>query len=68
MKLSMPILPKIVLIVFICEGLLAYPLPADNQSEAVLTLLTQMESSYARVEDYAAAFHKQERVEGKLFP
>jgi len=68
MKFSAVILPKIVLIGLICEGLLAHPLLGNDQSQAVLTLLNQMQSSYAQVEDYAAVFHKQERVEGKLLP
>ena len=68
MKFSPLILFKIVLLGLICEGLLATPLLGNNQREVILTLLTQMESSYARVEDYAAAFHKQERVDGKLLP
>ena len=62
------LLLKVVLIGLFCVGLLAHPLLGNNQSEAVLALLTQMESSYARVEDYAAAFHKQERVDGELLP
>ena len=68
MKLSTVILPKIVLFGLICEGLLAYPLLGNDQSQAILTLLNQMQSSYAQVEDYTAVFHKQERVEGELLP
>ena len=58
MKLSTVILPKIVLIGLVCEGLLAYPLLGNDQSQAVLNLLNQMQSSYAKVEDYAAVFHR----------
>ena len=68
MKFSIAILPKIVFLVLICQGLLAHPLSGNDQSQAVLTLLTQMESSYGRVEDYTAVFHKQERVDGELLP
>jgi hypothetical protein len=34
----------------------------------ILPILEQMESSYARVKDYQAVFHKQERLEGRLLP
>lgn len=41
---------------------------ADDPGDAVLSLLRQMQASYAQVNDYQAIFHKQERVEGKLLP
>jgi outer membrane lipoprotein-sorting protein len=68
MKVSTIILLKVVLLGLFCMGLRPNPLLGNDQSNAILTLLTQMESSYARVEDYAAAFLKQERVDGKLLP
>ena len=45
------------------------PLKAEaDQRERLLSLMTRMESSYARVRDYTVVFRKQERVEGKLLP
>jgi len=52
----------------LCGGLQAYPFPGNDRSGAVLTVLTQVESSYAGVEDYSAVFQKQERIEGEPMP
>ena len=68
MRYSAAILPVIVLMGLLCGGPRAYPSPGNDQIRAVLTLLTQLESSYAGIEDYAAVFQKQERVDGELLP
>ena len=68
MRYSAAILPVIVLMGLLCGGPRAYPSPGNDQIRAVLTLLTQLESSYAGTEDYAAVFQKQERVDGELLP
>lgn len=53
----------------LCAILLAPSVvPAAGPGDAVLSLQKQMESSYARINDYQAIFHKQERVEGELLP
>src|SRR5271157_1172371 len=62
------LLPMIVLIGLLCGGPQAYSVPENDQGRAVLTLLAQMESSYAGVEDYTAVLQKQERVDGELLP
>jgi len=41
---------------------------ASDQKGTILSLLVQMERSYARIKDYEAIFHKQERVRGELLP
>ena len=41
---------------------------AEDQNKVVMSLLDQMESSYATVNDYVSVFHKQERVNDKLLP
>ena len=68
MRHSAAILPAIVLLVLLCGGPRAYPSPGNDRTRAVLTLLTQLESSYAGIEDYTAVFQKQERVDGELLP
>ncbi len=53
----------------LCAILLAPSvITAAGPVDAVLSLQEQMESSYARINDYQAIFHKQERVEGELLP
>jgi len=47
--------------------LLEHPAKADS-SDSVLEILVRLESSYAKVNDYVAVFHKQERVKGTLLP
>jgi len=59
-----PLLPMILCAVFLAPPVIAAAGPGD----AVLYLQEQMESSYAKVNDYQAIFHKQERVEGELLP
>jgi outer membrane lipoprotein-sorting protein len=41
--------------------------PAE-QEDALLALLSRIESSYAKIEDYSAVFRKQERVKEVLLP
>jgi len=61
-------LPYGVLLGLLCAALFM-PLTAEaDQRERLLSLVTRMESSYARVSDYTAVFRKQERVDGKLLP
>jgi hypothetical protein len=48
--------------------LLAQPVHADDQHKRLMSLVSEMELSYARVNDYVAVFHKQERVNGRLLP
>ncbi|MFZ0929916.1 MAG: DUF1571 domain-containing protein [Syntrophobacteraceae bacterium] len=43
-------------------------LSASDPKDALISFLEQMELSYAKVNDYQAIFHKQERLEGKLLP
>ncbi|MGO9313245.1 MAG: DUF1571 domain-containing protein [Syntrophobacteraceae bacterium] len=68
MRYSAAFLPMIVLIGLLCWGPQAHPSPGSDPGRAVLTLLTQLESSYAGIEDYTAVFQKQERVDGELLP
>jgi outer membrane lipoprotein-sorting protein len=57
-----------VLLALLCAALFM-PLTAEaDQRERLLSLVTRMESSYARVSDYTAVFRKQERLDGKLLP
>ncbi|MGD0397398.1 MAG: DUF1571 domain-containing protein [Syntrophobacteraceae bacterium] len=42
------------------------PSAAAFDPRDMLTLLDEMDSSYSRVNDYVAVFHKQERIDGKL--
>ena len=52
-----------------CAALCGPPvIAAAGPGDAILPLLEQMESSYAKVSDYQAVFRKQERVDGKLLP
>lgn len=44
------------------------PAHASEMKQELLALLGKIESSYARVEDYSAVFHKQERVKEVLLP
>jgi outer membrane lipoprotein-sorting protein len=59
---------KVVLLVLFCGALLDLPATAADQQRRLMSLLTQMESSYAGITDYVAVFHKQERVSGRLLP
>lgn len=68
MKSPTGILAAIILAGLLGQKLLAHALPGVDQNRTLLTLLAQMESSYARVKDYTAVFHKQERLEGVLLP
>lgn len=68
MRSSTAILPIILLLALLCGARQAYPSPGNDQGRAVLTLLAQMESSYAGIEDYTAVLQKQERVDGELLP
>jgi outer membrane lipoprotein-sorting protein len=68
MKPPTGIRTMMVLGALVCQGFPAQALPGIDQSRTLLTLLAQMESSYARVKDYTAVFHKQERLEGVLLP
>ena len=61
-------LPYGVLLGLLCAALFM-PLTAEaDQRERLPSLLTRMESSYARVRDYTVVFRKQERLDGKLLP
>ena len=55
-------------LVLLCAQLFLPFIAAADSPEAILHLVGQMESSYAKVDDYVAIFHKQERVEGRLLP
>lgn len=55
-------------IALLCAAAFIPPTAGADQRERLLSLLTRMESSYARINDYAAIFRKQERVDGKLLP
>ncbi|MBF8298892.1 MAG: hypothetical protein HW395_1549 [candidate division NC10 bacterium] len=59
-------LPYGVLLALLCAALVTPPIAEADQRERLLSLVTRMESSYARVSDYTAVFRKQERVDGKL--
>ncbi len=61
-------LPLSGLFAFLCAAVLISPASGADQRERLLSLVTRMESSYARVSDYTAVFRKQERVDGKLLP
>jgi hypothetical protein len=50
----------------LCMGIGAPSAGAFDPGE-MLTLLDKMDSSYSRVHDYVGAFHKQERIGGKLY-
>ncbi len=63
-----PLILQLVLLGFVCAGLLIRSSAAADPKETLLSLLTQMEASYARVNDYTAVFRKQERVDGQLLP
>jgi outer membrane lipoprotein-sorting protein len=54
------------LLALLCAALVTPPIAEADQRERLLSLVTRMESSYARVSDYTAVFRKQERVDGKL--
>jgi outer membrane lipoprotein-sorting protein len=68
MKSPTGILTAMVLAGLLWQGLPAQALPGVDESRTLSTLMAQMESSYARVKDYTAVFHKQERLEGVLLP
>ncbi|MBI2903339.1 MAG: DUF1571 domain-containing protein [Candidatus Methylomirabilis oxyfera] len=57
-----------VLLAVLCAALVIPQTAAADQQERLLSLLTRIESSYARINDYTATFRKQERVDGKLLP
>jgi len=61
-------LPYGLLLGLLCAALVIPPTAMADQRERLLSLLTRIESSYARINDYTAVFRKQERVEGKLLP
>lgn len=54
--------------VLLCAQLFMPLIAAADPNEVILHLVEQMEASYARIDDYVAIFHKQERVEGRLLP
>ena len=51
-----------------CAALVVPPTAGADQQERFLSLLTRIELSYARINDYTATFRKQERVDGRLLP
>jgi len=57
---------RVVLSVIFCAVLSVHPTMAADRTGRLMSLLGEMESSYARITDYVAVFHKQERVRGKL--
>jgi outer membrane lipoprotein-sorting protein len=59
---------QIVLLGLLCAAPPIRSTAAADQREALLSLLTRMEASYARITDYTAIFQKQERVNGALLP
>lgn len=63
-----PLILQIVLLGLLCALPPIRPAAAADQREALLSLLTRMEVSYARINDYTAIFRKQERMDGKLLP
>jgi outer membrane lipoprotein-sorting protein len=67
-KRAMRFLPRALPIIFCASLLVPHAVEAADPGEAVLPFLAQMESAYAKVNDYQATFHKQERVDGKLLP
>ena len=61
--------PCVLLALIFCAAVLVPSfLSASDPKDALTSLLEQMELSYAKVKDYQAVFHKQERLEGKLLP
>ncbi len=62
------LIPQIVLLGLLCAVPPIRSAAAADQHESLLSLLTRMETSYARINDYTAVFRKQERVDGKLLP
>ena len=61
-------LPYGALLALLCTAVLISPASGADQRERLPSLLTRMESSYARVSDYTVVFRKQERLDGKLLP
>ena len=61
-------LPYGLLLGLLCAALVTPPTAMADQRERLLSLVTRMESSYARINDYTAVFRKQELVNGKLLP
>ena len=61
-------LPYGLLLALLCAALVTPPIAEADQRERLLSLLTRIESSYARINDYTAVFRKQELVDGKLLP
>ncbi len=61
-------IPECVLLGLLCAAFLIRPTAAAGPRETLLSLLAQMEASYARVNDYTTVFRKQERVDGTLLP
>ncbi len=59
---------QIVLLGLLCAAPPIRVVAAADQREALLSLLTRMEASYARITDYNAIFQKQERVNEALLP
>jgi hypothetical protein len=60
---------QIVLFCLLCGACFLRPVAAvDDQSGTLLSLLTQIESSYTRINDYTAIFRYQARLDGKLLP
>ncbi len=57
-----------VLLGLFCATILIRPTAAADPRDTLLSLLAQMEASYARVNDYTAVFRKQERLDGTLLP
>lgn len=60
-------LPAVLLAAFLSLAVFASPASAD-QTGMLLSLLSQMESSYARLKDYTAIFRKKERYGDKQLP
>jgi outer membrane lipoprotein-sorting protein len=56
------------LVALLCGALVIPPIARADQRDRLLSLLTRIESTYARINDYTAVFGKQERVDGKLLP
>ncbi|MFZ2447478.1 MAG: DUF1571 domain-containing protein [Syntrophobacteraceae bacterium] len=59
---------RVFLPLVLCAAVLVPSVAAAADPADIVRLIEQMESSYARVNDYQAVFHKQERVGGKLLP
>ncbi len=61
--------PSVLLLLIFCASMgCPAVIAAESPGDVIVRLLDQMESSYAKVNDYQATFHKQERVEGNLLP